>query len=111
MESIDYKEFYDLLVPRLFEVASYQTMMCGKVENLGKNAQNNVTQTEIHGALTYLDQFTQDYLLIPIYQRWPDLIPLVEENTGLKRNNLNNESDYALVLDPIDGTAFYLRGV
>ena len=110
MKSIDYKEFYDLIISRLFEVATYQTMMCGNVENLGKSAQNNVTQTGIHGALTYLDQFTQDYLLIPVYQRWPDLIPLVEEDTGLKRNNLNNESDYALVLDPIDGTAFYLRG-
>lgn len=110
MKKIDYNEFYDLVVPRLFEVSSYQTMMCGKVENLGKNAQNNVTQTKIHGALTYLDHFTQDYLLIPIYQLWPDLIPLVEEDTGLKRNKLNNESEYALIMDPIDGTAFYLRG-
>jgi fructose-1,6-bisphosphatase/inositol monophosphatase family enzyme len=110
MKSIDYKEFYDLLVPRMFEVASYQTMMCGKVDNLGKNAQNNVTQTEIHSALTYLDQFTQDYLLVPIYQQWPDLVPLVEEDTGLKRNKLKNKSDYALILDPIDGTDFYLKG-
>ena len=110
MKKIDYKEFYDLVVPRLFEVSSYQIMMCGKVENLEKNAQDNVTQTKIHGALTYLDHFTQDYLLIPIYQLWPDLIPLVEEDTGLKRNKLKNESDHALILDPIDGTAFYLKG-
>lgn len=110
MKNTDYKEFYNLVVPRLFEVSSYQTMMCGKVENVGKNAQKNVTQTKIHGALTYLDHFTQDYLLIPIYERWPDLIPLVEEDTGLKRNKLNKESEYALVMDPLDGTAFYLRG-
>ena len=110
VKEINYKEYYDLVVPRLFEVSVYQKMMCGKVENLGKNAQNNVTQTDIHGALTYLDQFTQDYILLPIYQRWPNLVPLVEEDTGLKRGNLNNVSDYSLIMDPIDGTAFYLRG-
>ena len=110
MKQMDYKKFYDLIVPRLFEVSVYQKMMCGKVENLGKNAQSNVTQTDIHGALTYLDQFTQDYILLPIYQRWPNLVPLVEEDTGLKSNNLNNVSDYSLIMDPIDGTAFYIRG-
>lgn len=110
MKKKNYQEFYDLVIPRLFEVSVYQKMMCGKVENLGKNAQKDVTQTAIHGALTYLDQFTQDYILLPIYQRWPNLIPLVEEDTGLKRNNLNNVSDYSLIMDPIDGTAFYLRG-
>ncbi len=103
-------EFYNVVAPRLFEVSTYQTMMCGKVKNLGKDAQNDVSQTDIHGALTYIDQFTQDYLLLPIYQKWPDLVPLVEEDTGLKRNYLDNVSDYSLILDPIDGTAFYLRG-
>ena len=110
MKQTDYKEFYDLVVPRLFEVSEYQKLMCGKIENQGKDAQSDVTQNDIHGALTYLDQFTQDYLLIPIYQRWPDLVPLVEENTGLKQNYINNISDYSLVMDPIDGTAFYIRG-
>ena len=110
MKETDYREFYDLVVPRLFEVSVYQKMMCGKVQNLEKSAQKNVTQNEIHGALTYIDQFTQDYLLIPIYQKWPDLVPIVEEDTGLKRSNLNNVSDHALIMDPIDGTAFYIRG-
>lgn len=110
MKETDYKEFYDLVVPRLLEVSVYQKMMCGKVENLGKAAQSDVSQNDIHCALTYIDQFTQDYLLIPIYQRWADLVPLVEEDTGLKRNNLNNVSDYSLIMDPIDGTAFYIRG-
>ncbi len=110
MKKIDYKDFYDLAVPRLFEVSEYQKLMCGKIENLGKEAQSDVTQNDIHGSLTYLDQFTQDYLLVPIYQHWPDLVPLVEEDTGLKRNNINNVSDYSLIMDPIDGTAFYIRG-
>ncbi len=110
VKKINYKEFYDLVVPRLFEVAAYQTLMCGKLDNIGKEAQSDVTQNEIHGSLTYLDQFTQDYILVPVYQRWPDLVPLVEEDTGLKRSNINNVSDYSLIMDPIDGTAFYLRG-
>lgn len=110
MNQTDYQKFYDLVVPRLFEVSEYQKLMCGKIENQGKDAQSDVTQNNIHGALTYLDQFTQDYLLIPIYQRWPDLVPLVEEDTGLKRNYINNVSDYSLIMDPIDGTAFYIRG-
>lgn len=110
MNKIDYKEFYDLVVARLFEVSSYQKLMCGNIENLGKNAQSDVTQNDIHGALTYIDQFTQDYILVPIYQRWPDLVPLVEEDTGLKRANLDNVNDHSLIMDPIDGTAFYIRG-
>ncbi len=110
MNKSDYQTFNDLLVSRLFEVSSYQRIMCGKVKNIGKNAQTNVSQTDIHCSLTYLDQFTQDYLLIPIYQRWPDLVPLVEEDTGLKRHHINNSSDHILIMDPIDGTAFYIRG-
>ncbi len=110
MKKTDYKQFYDLAASRLFEVSNYQKMMCGKVENLGKPAQNNVTQSEIHCALTYMDQFTQDYVLLPVYLRWPNLAPLVEEDTGLKRYNLANTSNYSLIMDPIDGTAFYLRG-
>ena len=110
MKETDYQGFYDLVVPRLFEVSTYQKMMCGKVDNIGKKSQADVTETNIHNALTYLDQFTQDYLLIPIYQAWPDLVPLVEEDTGLKRNHINNNGDYSLIMDPIDGTAFYLRG-
>ena len=110
MKQTDYQDFYDLVVPRLFEVSEYQKIMCGKIENQGKVAQSDVTQNDIHGALTYLDQFSQDYLLVPIYQRWSDLVPLVEEDTGLKRNYINNVSDYSLIMDPIDGTAFYIRG-
>ncbi len=110
MKQINLKEFYDLVVSRLFEVSTYQKMMCGSIENLGKDAQKDVTQNKIHCSLTYLDQFTQDYLLVPIYEKYPNLIPLVEEDTGLKRNNLNNKSDFSLIMDPIDGTAFYIRG-
>jgi len=110
MKKMDYREFYDFIVPRLFEVAVYQKMMCGRADNLGKDAQSDVTQNDIHGALTYIDQFTQDYIILPIYQKWPDLVPLVEEDTGLKRSNIDNVSDYSLIMDPIDGTAFYIRG-
>ena len=42
MKQTDYKEFYDLVVPRLFEVSEYQKLMCGKIENLGKNVEQRI---------------------------------------------------------------------
>ncbi len=108
--AIDLKKFYEITLERMLEAAKYQKAMCGKVVNLEKQAQANVSSTAFHSALTYMDMFTQDYLMIPIFAEFPHLVPLVEESTGMKKIHQDNKSDDVLIIDPIDGTAMYCKG-
>lgn len=107
---VDRRAFHNLALARVREVARYQKAMCGKVENLGKAAQSNIDATHVHTALTYMDMFTQDYLMVPLFERFPQLVPCVEETTGMKLRYQDNQSADVLILDPIDGTDAYTRG-
>jgi fructose-1,6-bisphosphatase/inositol monophosphatase family enzyme len=108
--AINIDKFYEVTLDRVLEVADYQKAMCGKVENLGKKAQTNVDATSVHTALTYMDMFTQDFLMIPLFREFPDLVPCVEEKTGMKLKYQDNKSDDTLIIDPIDGTEPYCKG-
>lgn len=110
MNTTDYWNFYNLVIPRIVEIAQYQKLMCGKVKNLGKETQSNTDYTEINSSLTYMDMITQDYLMVPIFQAYPFLVPLVEEYTGMKTSYKDNQSKYTLIIDPIDGTSVYCKG-
>lgn len=107
--SVDPRRIYELVLPRMIEVAEYQKEMCGKVVNIGKEVEASIA-SPAGTALTYMDTFTQDYLMLPIFAEFPDLVPLVEEDTGLKRKYINNHSEDVLLLDPIDGTKCYVEG-
>jgi len=107
---LDLQKFYDIVATKILDVAEYQKARCGKVKNLSKSAQIDVENTPIHSALTYIDMFTQDYLMIPLFKEFPQLVPVVEENTGMKQRYINNKSDYDLIIDPIDGTSSYCKG-
>lgn len=108
--SLNLKKFYEITLERILEVARYQKAMCGKIENLGKQAQADVDTTALHSALTYMDMFTQDYLMIPLFAEFPHMVPIVEESTGMKKRYQDNKSDDALIIDPIDGTSLYCNG-
>lgn len=108
--NLDLGRFRDLAIERIAEVAKYQKLMCGKVQNMGKETQLNVSATDVNSALTYIDMFTQDYLMVPLFKKFPFLVPLVEEKTGMKVENWDNDSEYALVMDPLDGTLAYSGG-
>lgn len=107
---MDLDRFCELVIPRLREAGQYLRVMRGKVDNIGKDAPSNSDATPFNIALTYMDMFTQDYLMLPIYKEFPFLVPLVEEDTGMKSQYRNNRSDYILTIDPLDGTAMYCQG-
>jgi fructose-1,6-bisphosphatase/inositol monophosphatase family enzyme len=106
---MDIHKFYEITTKRLQEVAKYQREMCGKAKNLGKEVKG-IENTNLTSALTYMDMFTQDYLMIPLYKAFPDMVPAVEESTGMKVKYQDNKSDYSLIIDPIDGTDAYCSG-
>lgn len=108
--TINLDKFYEITLERILDVAKYQKARCGKIENLGKKEQKNVEATSIHNALTYMDMFTQDFLMIPIFKEFPDLVPVVEETTGMKLQYQDNKSDDVLIIDPVDGTKSYCDG-
>ncbi len=91
--AINLEKFYEIVSERMLELADYQREMCWKVENLGKDTQENVTSTDTHNALTYMDMFSQDYMMIFIFQKFPSLIPMIEESTGMKKKYQDNDSE------------------
>ena len=40
-----------------------------------------------------MDMFSQDYMMIFIFQKFPSLIPMVEESTGMKKKYQDNDSE------------------
>ncbi|MBU1132045.1 hypothetical protein KKC32_02245 [Patescibacteria group bacterium] len=103
-------KFVEIVREKLPEIAMYQRLCCGKIPNLGKNTAAGMETSAMHTALTYMDTFTQDFLMLPILREFPFLVPLVEENTALKLHYANNDSAWTLIIDPIDGTQCYCDG-
>lgn len=103
---VDIDKFYQIVVQRLQEVSLYLRNSRGKVQDLGKSESN----TLYGSALTYMDMFVQDYIMVPLFNEFPFLVPMVEEATGMKLHFKDNSSDYVLIIDPIDGTYFYING-
>ena len=98
---IDPREFVDALLPVVRQCAQASLIFYGRVADLGKAA--DTTLTALDGAL-------QEIILSVVLQRYPEIRCIAEENTPLKRRFQGNRSDYALILDPIDGTLHFQRG-
>ena len=110
---IDPREFVDTLLPVVRQCAEASLIFYGRVANLGKAADTSLTGSkaqEASGVLTALDGALQEIILAVVLQRYPEIRCIAEENTTLKRRFIGNRSDYALILDPIDGTWHFQRG-
>ena len=112
-QTIDPQTFVDNLLPVVRQCAEASLIFFGKVADLGKAADTSLTGAkaqEASSALTAIDSALQDIILAVVLQHYPEVRCIAEENTALRRRFGGNRSDYAVILDPIDGTLHFERG-
>ena len=111
--NIDPAEFIDALIPVVRQCAEASLIFFGKVSDIGKSTDATLHSVEARAAssaLTVLDTALQDIILSSALQHFPFVRCIAEEDTPLRRRFAGNDSDYALILDPIDGTYHFQRG-
>ena len=112
-EEIDPAEFVDVMMPVVRRCAEASLIFFGKVSDIGKSTDTTLRSAEAReasSALTVLDTALQDIILSSALQHFPFVRCIAEEDTPLRRRFAGNDSDYAIILDPIDGTYHFQRG-
>lgn len=111
---IDPQHFLDTLLPVVRQCAEASLIFYGNVADLGKAADTTLRGPEAQrasGVLTALDTALQDIILTVVWQHFPQVRCIAEEDTPLKRRfRGNRDADQTVILDPIDGTLHYQRG-
>ncbi len=99
-------DFVRTLAPALRQAASIARALEGRVANRPKAGE----ATAVKAALTIADTASQEALLIPLLEQFPELKLEAEEDTPSVAR-FSESSDALVVIDPIDGTLrFYLEG-
>lgn len=105
--------FVETLLPVVRQCARASLIFYGRVADIGKAPDTRLTGPEAQEAsavLTVLDCALQDLILSAVLSHFPGIGCIAEERTPLRRRFAGNDSEYALILDPIDGTIHYQRG-
>lgn len=116
MSHIDPDEFIALMRPELERVAELALSRRAAAKPIRKDTLNDDDSIEHEpesesrvGALSEADLEIQEVLLKSVYENYPFISVLAEENTET-RLKFQPGSEYCLLLDPIDGTKQYLSG-
>ena len=103
----DPAEFVEVLAPALRSAADIARSLEGQVANRPKTGE----VTPVKAALTVADIASQEALLGPLRDRFPQVALEAEEDTPTAAD-FPKEGDAAVVVDPIDGTLrFYLEAL
>jgi fructose-1,6-bisphosphatase/inositol monophosphatase family enzyme len=98
--------FAEALAPALRQAASIARALEGRVPNRPKSGELSA----VKAALTVADTASQEALLVPLWERFPQVRLAAEEDTP-SVEHFPLESRSLVVIDPIDGTLrFYLEG-
>ena len=98
-------DFVDALAPALRQAASIARSLEGRVDNRPKANE----ATDVKAALTVADTASQEALLVPLLEHFPQMKLEAEEDTPTI-SRFSQTGDALVVIDPIDGTLrFYLE--
>jgi fructose-1,6-bisphosphatase/inositol monophosphatase family enzyme len=98
-------DFVRTLAPALLRAASIARSLEGRVSNSPKAGE----ATAVKAALTIADTASQEALLIPLLEHFPQVKLEAEEDTP-SVSRFSKSGDALVVIDPIDGTLrFYLE--
>jgi fructose-1,6-bisphosphatase/inositol monophosphatase family enzyme len=98
-------DFVRALAPALQQAAAIARSLEGRVSNRPKAGE----ATEVKAALTIADTASQEALLIPLLEHFPQVRLEAEEDTP-SVSRFSESGDALVVIDPIDGTLrFYLE--
>lgn len=95
----DPRTFVSLLAPALRQASSIARALEGRVANTPKDAE----ATAVKQALTVADTASQEAILVPLFERFPELRLLAEEDTATA-DLFRGTAESLVVVDPIDGT-------
>jgi len=99
-------DFVRALAPALQQAASIARSLEGRVSNRPKAGE----VTAVKAALTTADTASQEALLVPLLEHFPQVTLEAEEDTP-SVSRFSKSGDAQVVIDPIDGTLrFYLEG-
>jgi myo-inositol-1(or 4)-monophosphatase len=110
---IDPRHFLEVLLPLVRQCARASLIFYGQVPPIGKAADTSLIGQQAQQAstiFTALDSGLQDILLSGVLQHFPFVRVIAEEDTPLKRRFSGNSSEYAVILDPIDGSVHFAQG-
>lgn len=97
-------EFVEVLYPALRQAAAIARALEGRVSNRPKSGERRPAKA----ALTIADTAAQEALLVPLFERFPNVGVEAEEDTATA-TRFPREAAARVVIDPIDGTLhFYL---
>jgi 3'-phosphoadenosine 5'-phosphosulfate (PAPS) 3'-phosphatase len=100
------REFVERMTLPVWQATAAVRWLEGRVRNRPKSAE----ATPEKAALTDGDCVSQEILLVALRAHFPWVSVFVEEDTPSAEAFAANRSDETVVIDPIDGTARYLRG-
>ena len=100
------REFVERMTLPVLQAAAAVRWLEGRVRNRPKSDE----QTPEKAALTDGDCVSQEILLVALRAHFPWVSVFVEEDTPTAEAFVANRSAQTVVIDPIDGTARYLRG-
>ena len=109
---IDPQRFLETVLPVVRQCAAASRVFYGDVADVGKKADSSLTGQHAQQAssvLTVLDSAFQDLILGAVHSRFPSIRCIAEERTAMRRAFASNDSDYVVILDPIDGTLHFQR--
>lgn len=107
------QSFLDTVVPIVRQCAAASRPFYGDVADVGKAADQSLlgaSAQQASSVLTVLDAAFQELILGAVHRRFPDIRCIAEERTPMRRAFSGNDSDYVVILDPIDGTLHFQRG-
>ncbi len=110
---IDPQHFLETVLPIVRQCAAASRVFYGDVADVGKKADSSLTGRQAQQAssvLTVLDAAFQDLILGVVHSRFPGIRCIAEERTPMRRAFAGNDSEYVVILDPIDGTLHFQRG-
>ena len=113
MSQIDPQRFVETMTPVVRQCAQASAIFYGRVANLGKTADTSLIgqlAQDASSAFTAIDSAIQDIILSVALPYYSGVTCIAEENTPFKRRFSNRDSDYAIILDPIDGTLHFQKG-
>ena len=113
MSQIDPQRFVETMTPVVRQCAQASSIFYGRVANLGKTADTSLIgqlAQDASSAFTAIDSAIQDIILSVALPYYSGVTCIAEENTPFKRRFSNRDSDYAIILDPIDGTLHFQKG-
>ncbi|MEE2659639.1 MAG: inositol monophosphatase family protein [Candidatus Latescibacterota bacterium] len=101
------------MLPVVQQCSAASLAFHGNVANVGKAADRTLDTTEARHAssvLTVLDNTFQELILDAVHRTFPHIRCIAEENTPMRRAFVGNDSEYVVILDPIDGTLHFQQG-